>query len=68
MDLNAQPCIELQTFKRSNGFTDKLGQCGFCLKQLSAIECLKRHKLRVHGGKSVKEEKSERKGVSFEFY
>ena len=46
--------VELQNFKRTNGFTDKFGQCGFCMKQFTEILTLKRHKLKWHEGKGVK--------------
>ena len=64
--------IELQYFKRTNGFTDKFGQCGFCMKQFTEVRNLRRHKLKWHEGNGVKfvegkldNKKNERKGASY---
>ena len=52
---------KLQKFKMANGFTDKLGQCGFCMKEFLQIKALKQHRYRYRGcirktdvGKSTK--------------
>ena len=37
---------KLQNFKTATGFTDKLGQCGFCMKQLQNFKALREHRFR----------------------
>ena len=69
---------KLQQFKMATGFTDKLGQCGICMKQFLQFRSLREHRNNMHGkrgdGKVTKannkqlpkpgNKSSERKGVS----
>ena len=69
---------KLQEFKIVNGFTDKLGECGFCMKQFSSFAYLRHHRSRMHNKRGVEKgtkanknqlptpgkKSSERKGVS----
>ena len=67
---------KLQEFKMATGFTDKLAQCGICMKQYKDFTNLRHHRNSYHK-KSVEKNKankkhspkpgnksSERKGVS----
>ena len=44
---------ELKYFKTKNGFTEKYGQCGFCMKQCTTVKGLRQHKLNAHEGRGV---------------
>ena len=69
---------KLQQVKMATGFTDKLGQCGFCMKQFNSFANLRYHRKNTHYkrgvGKGTEANKkqlpkpgnksSERKGVS----
>ena len=67
---------KLQELKMATGFTDKLGECGFCMKQYKNFKSLRNHRSDYHkkGVETNKANKkqlpkpdnksSERKGVS----
>ena len=48
---------KLQEFKMATGFTDKLDQCGFFMRQYKAFRCLREHR-RIHHGEKGAEKKT----------
>ena len=58
---------ELRQFKKATGFTDKVGQCGNCMKVFQSPKHLLQHRRKMHIRRSValRNEKIDQGRVSF---